>query len=166
MLSSPSTVHLNPHNMPPSVPTSIKQRRVMLALPPSEFSRHGPFRDGTGLDLISIFDDGSKPLRFDGNAGAIAIRYGNSPGAPHSEGEKEQIHLPEKRPWKKGGHEETLNLVRRGATRYVISLSSNPRSPGEVVFSRFSLRACPWHVVVRLRFPCAVRNLKVILTLT
>ncbi|KAF9647230.1 hypothetical protein BDM02DRAFT_2733890 [Thelephora ganbajun] len=99
--------------------TSAKQRRVSLALPPSDLRslQAWSFRDDTRLDLLSASNDDPKLLRLDGNAGTMATRNGNLHGTLHSEeGEKELmhelIHLPEKRPRKKWTHEETQNLVR------------------------------------------------------
>lgn len=97
-----------------SVPTSVKQRRVSLAVSPSDLRslQAWPFRDDTRLDLLSTSNDGTKPLRFDGSVGNTVTRNGDPYATPHSEGEKELIHLPEKRPRKKWSNEETQNLVK------------------------------------------------------
>src|SRR5258708_2480702 len=67
--TSNSDTTLPPTSTPVSGPTSVKQRRVSLALPPSDLRnlQVWSFRDDTRLDLLSTSNDGTKPLRFDGN---------------------------------------------------------------------------------------------------
>ena len=129
----PSTSNSDTTSPPASsVPTLNKQRRTSLALPSSDTRTFDvwPFRDDTrlGLDLLSTSNDGSKPLRFDGIAGGIVIRNGDSRGTLQSEeGEKDPIHHPEKRPRKKWTHEETQNLV-RGCNKVRHFVIIKPRS--------------------------------------
>jgi hypothetical protein len=118
-LPSASTFSFTAPFPPPS--STVKQRRVSLALPSSD-SRQTPaawkFRDDTGLDLHSSDALASSSLGCSNN------RFGKMPNPPVCDEDPtdESAVLPEKKQRKKWTPEETQNLV-TGCNRVSISLS-------------------------------------------